>query len=139
MKVTILNRPTFYTDFDEQWAYTTTNSVSWEIVGLEIPNCNIYSTHDKYLGCVKNGILTIRGGYSFDGMTNYPDTAQNLTDALLHDFLYQSHIVSRLNADRLLRASMTANKTPRKTLVFLGVRLFGWMCYGKKNVIIQKL
>lgn len=139
MKVTILNRPTIFTDFAEKWAYTTTNPVSWIIDGLDISDCNIYSDHEKFLGYVRSGKLTIRAGYSFDGMTNYPDSAQNLTDALLHDFLYQTHIVSRLNADRLLRASMASNKTPWRNLVFLGVRLFGWACYGKENIRIEKI
>ena len=139
MKVTLLNRPTLHTDYNKKWLYCTTNPVSWIIDGIEIPDCNVYSTHEKLLGYVRKNKLTICQFYAFDGMTNYPDSAQNLSDALLHDFLYQSHIVSRLNADRLLRASMTANKTPFKNLVFLGVRLFGWACYGKEDITIEKL
>jgi len=138
MKVTLLNRPVFSTDWNEKWLYTTTVSTSYDIDGVKIPDCDI-SSDKMTLGHVRDNVITIAKGYSFDGMTNYPDTAQNLPDALLHDFLYQTALVSRRDADRLLKASMAHNKTPRRWLVYSGVRLFGWMCYGGENVTIKKL
>jgi Protein of unknown function (DUF1353) len=139
MKVTLLNRPTLHTDFKKKWQYCLTNPVSYLIEGVEIPDCNVFSDHDQFLGYVRSNKLTIRKGYAFDGMTNYPDSAQNLSDALLHDWLYQTGIVSRLDADRLLRASMKSNQTPHRWLVFSGVRIFGWACYKKSDIRIELL
>jgi hypothetical protein len=138
MKVTLLNRPTLYTDYIKKWLYLLTGDVSWIVEGVVIPDCEVFSGKQK-LGQSRKNIVTVCKGYAFDGMTNYPDTPQNIPDALLHDFLYQSTIVSRRDADRLLKASMSHNKTPRKWLVYSGVRLFGWACYGSENVTIKKL
>jgi len=134
MKAELLNRPTLHTDFVKKWLYCTTNPVSWIIDGVTIPDCNIYS-NEVFLGYYRSGKLTIRKGYAFDGMTNYPDTPQNLADALLHDFLYQSAICTRKEADQLLKASMEHNKTPHKWVVYLAVRAFGWIHFGTEKTI----
>ena len=138
MKVTLLNRPTVYTDYQKKWLYCLTGSVSYLIEGVKIPNCDVYS-NSQLLGQMRGDVLTIAKGYAFDGMTNYPDSPQNIPDALLHDFLYQTAIVSRRDADKLLKASMAHNKTPRKWLVYAGVRLFGWLCYNGESATIKKL
>jgi hypothetical protein len=88
MKVTLLNRPTLYTDYHKKWLYCLTGSVSYLIEGVKIPTCDVYSD---------------------------------------------------MQLDRLLKASMSHNKTPRKWLVYSGVRLFGWACYGSENITIKKL
>ena len=137
MKAKILNRPTLSTDFAGKWLYTTTNPVSWEIEGVEIPDCNVYHG-EVFLGYCRKNKLTIRKGYAYDGMTNYPDTPQNLADALLHDFLYQSALVTRRQADLFLKASMEHNKTPNKWAVYFAVRAFGWIHFGDNNIYIKK-
>jgi hypothetical protein len=77
MKVHIVQRPSFHTDFDKAWLYCTTNLASYRFDGITIPNCDIY--HGKrMIGSVLHNILTIYKGYAFDGMTNFPDDAANL-------------------------------------------------------------
>lgn len=134
MKAELLNRPTLHTDFNKKWLYCTTNPVSWIIRGVDIPDCNIYSG-EVFLGYYRSGKLTIRKGYAFDGMTNYPDTPQNLADALLHDFLYQTAITTRKQADQLLLASMAHNKTPNRHVVYFAVRVFGFIHFGDEKTI----
>jgi hypothetical protein len=134
MKAQLLNRPQLTPDYKAKWIYLVQNPVSWLIEGVAIPDCNIYSG-EYFLGYYRSGKLTIRAGYAFDGMTNYPDTPQNLADALLHDFLYQTRLVTRLQADRLFLASMTENKTPNRHVIFAAVRALGWIFYGEENTI----
>jgi hypothetical protein len=139
MKVDLLNRPQFTSDYMAKWLYFLQNPVSWIIEGVEIPDCNVYSG-EKFLGYYRSGKLTIRAGYAFDGMTNYPDTPQNIVDALLHDFLYQTKLVKRWDADRLFLASMKANKTPNRHLIYATVRLLGGIFYGEEETIrIEKV
>jgi len=134
MKVFIVQRPSFHTDFNKTWLYCTTNLASFRFDGVTIPNCDIY--HGKrLLGSVMRNVLTIYKGYAFDGMTNFPDSAANLPCALLHDFLYQTALMPRRDADRALKACMDAQGASHDALVFLGVRLFGWMHYGKEKGI----
>ena len=134
MKVFIVQRPSFHTDFDKTWLYATTNLASFRFDGITIPNCDIY--HGKrMLGSVLHNILTIYKGYAFDGMTNWPDTAANLPCALLHDFLYQTALLSRRDADKSLKAVMESNKAKHSSIVYAGVRLFGWIHFGEEKQI----
>jgi hypothetical protein len=134
MKVFIVQRPSFHTDFDKTWLYATTNLASYRFDGVTIPNCDIY--HGKrMIGSVLHNILTIYKGYAFDGMTNFPDDAANLPCALLHDFLYQTALLPRRQADIALREVMKSNKAKHSGIVFAGVRLFGWIHFGEEKQI----
>lgn len=42
MKVHIVQRPSFHTDFNKTWLYCTTNLASYRFDGVAIPNCDIY-------------------------------------------------------------------------------------------------
>ena len=134
MKVHIVQRPSFRTDFDKTWLYCTTNLASYRFDGVTIPNCDIY--HGKrMIGSVLHNIITIYKGYAFDGMTNFPDDAANLPCALLHDFLYQTALLTRRQADLARGEVMKANKAKHSSIVFAGVRLFGWIHFGEEKQI----
>jgi hypothetical protein len=134
MKISILQRATMHTDFRKRWLYLTTSIASYRFDGIKIPNCDIYQKN-KLLGSVIHNTLTIYKGYAFDGMTNFPDSSANLPCALLHDFLYQTALISRRDSDRALKACMEAQGASYDSVVFLGVRMFGWLHYGKEKGI----
>lgn len=52
--------------------------------------------------------------------------------AVIHDFLYQSHLVTRKMADSVLFEAMGVTDIPlwRRRLIYGAVRGFGWMFYG---------
>jgi len=139
MKVELLTGLCLHTDYHKKWLYATTSPMSYRVTGLVIPDCNV--SHDsRLLADVRKNVITIHKGYAYDGMTNFPDDAANLTGALLHDFLYQTALVSRKHADKLLTATMRATGANHGTLVYCGVRLFGWLHYGsEKGIRIVKL
>ena len=48
--------------------------------------------------------------------------------AVVHDYLYRTHLFSRYIADRVLLAGMKVRRVPgwQRFLIFWAVRLFGW-------------
>lgn len=129
MRVKIVQRPSLNTDRNKPWLYCTTGMASYRFQGISLPNCDIYHGK-KMLGSVLHNILTIYRGYAFDGMTNWPDSAANLPCALLHDFLYQTALLDRDQADEALRACMESNGAGWRRTVWFGVRLFGWIHFA---------
>lgn len=55
--------------------------------------------------------------------------------AVVHDFLYSSHIVPRAIADKVLREASKATGVPtwRAALMYWGVHLFGASHWGKRK------
>jgi hypothetical protein len=55
--------------------------------------------------------------------------------AVLHDWLYRSHCVSRAVADALLLEAMTLCRVPRwqRMAIYLNVRLFGWAAWRNEK------
>lgn len=51
--------------------------------------------------------------------------------AVIHDYLYHASGVSRSDADAVFREAMEATGQPwwRRSLMWLGVRAFGWTAY----------
>jgi len=134
MKVTILERPSFHTDYRKTWLYCTTSIAAYQFQGVKLPRGDIYH-RNRLLASVVGNTLTIYKGYAFDGMTNFPDDAANLPCALLHDFLYQAAIIPRRDSDLALKSVMQTNGAKSSRLVYLGVRLFGWLHYGSQTEI----
>jgi hypothetical protein len=64
-----------------------------------------------------------------------PDDAANLPCALLHDFLYQTALLTRRQADIALKEVMKSNKARHSGIVYAGVRLFGWIHFGEEKQI----
>jgi len=55
--------------------------------------------------------------------------------AIAHDYLYQNHLVSRADADRLFKELMVSLKASkwRLWLMWAGVRLGGWKPFREKR------
>ena len=56
--------------------------------------------------------------------------------AVLHDFLYATQKVSRLEADNLFLEAMCALRTPvwQRTVMWLAVRAGGWLAWKKEGI-----
>lgn len=139
MKVTPTTSLKLSTDFSADWAYTLTADMCYAVRGIVVPDLEAWHGKRLLLSTYK-GIVVVHKGYSFDGMTCYPDSAANLSGACLHDALYQTGAVSRKTADDMLRAVLKAQGQPDRHLVHLGVRLFGWLAYkSNPEVTIVRL
>jgi len=130
MKVTTLTKLIISTDYSQEWAYTYHQDMMYHVEGHTLKDCEAYFDNKKLL-TVSENTITIHKGYSFDGMTCYPDDSANLAWAGLHDALYQTRIVQRKVADDMLRSGLRSHGKKDRYLVHLGVRLFGWLCYKK--------
>jgi len=128
MKVTPTTKLIISTDYAKEWAYTLHQDMSYYIIGYDLTNCEVWFDRKKLMTVLQQNII-IHAGYSFDGMTCYPDSSANLSAAALHDALYQSRLVPRKVADDMLRAVLRAQGQNDRLLVHLGVRLFGWLAF----------
>jgi hypothetical protein len=65
-----------------------------------------------------------------------PPTGKYGAAALVHDYLYQSKMVSRMTADSIFYEAMGVLCVPqwKRISMWLAVRLFGWMGYSKNNL-----
>ena len=128
MKVTPTTKLIISTDYSKEWAYTLHQDMAYYVIGHDMANCEVWFAQKKLMSVIGQSII-IHAGYSFDGMTCYPDSSANLAAALLHDALYQSRLVPRKVADDMLRAVLRAQGQSDRFLVHLGVRLFGWLAF----------
>lgn len=135
--VTILRRPTWTSH--PHYKNLTTSQAVVRYHGITVPDCEIY--HKRHpLGYVHQNTLTIYTAYAWDGMTLYREkedthnTKGNKLDSLLHDFHYQTGLIPRRAADRIL-AHMAKQHDPLHWAIYLGVRLGGWRFYAKDKDI----
>jgi len=128
MKVTPTTKLIISTDYSKEWAYTLHQDMVYYVANHDLADCEVWFAKKKLMTVLQQNII-IHAGYSFDGMTCYPDSSANLSAALLHDALYQSRLVSRKVADNMLRAVLRAQGQSDRFLVHLGVRLFGWLAF----------
>lgn len=65
----------------------------------------------------------------------WPPFGKYTDAAVIHDALYRRHDVQRAIADGLFLEAMETSGVPRFTryALWLGVRLFGWMFYRRKQ------
>ena len=65
---------------------------------------SIRPAHDidaEFISLDRNGKLTVRSGYAWDGTSGpVPDTAENLRASLVHDALYQLMRMRKLSASK---------------------------------------
>lgn len=81
----------------------------------------------------KDGVLTIKEKYSWDGMSFYPDDKTTYLASLYHDCLYQIIRIKLLdykyksNADRLMYRTLLRDGHPKKMslVAYIGVVIFG--------------
>lgn len=101
------------------------SSVQTDILDQEV--------NHKYFTLDKGGILTVNSGYSWDGMTLYPDDETTYYASLYHDCLYQ---ILQLNlipykykgsADTLLYKTLIRDGHPmiKAILVYIAVSILG--------------
>lgn len=62
----------------------------------------------------------------------FPPFGPYMKAAVLHDYLYQSHLLPRKDADKLFLQAMTELQVPRstRTIMYWAVRLFGAKAYN---------
>lgn len=121
-------------------------------MSIPIPELSVTFIDKKtYLTLMQSYELTyfdqkifIPAGFTFDGtsaprrlwhLVGHPFEGSQLIGALVHDYLYSSHIVSRAEADDIYLQLLLRLKQSRfmAYLMYFGVRLFGGSHYGKKD------
>lgn len=95
--------------------------------------------------------LTVPAGFRSDGasvprffwrLVFPPGEPAALRAAMIHDYIYRKRPAgwSRRRADKLFLALMIQDGVPvwRAYLAWIGVRLFGWICWQKGNGNVQE-
>ncbi len=119
------------------WKYVNTSIQSYALdPKLKLPDCKIFHRY-TLLGFIENNTLHILPFYAFDGMSWFPDTPRNLPWALLHDFLYQTGLLSKRDSDKLLFIGMKQSSAYLPYTVFAGVTLLGFPRYNYKQKDIK--
>lgn len=88
--------------------------------------------------------LTIPKGFIFDGNSiprrlwfwfGHPLEGEQVIAAMVHDYLYRTTLLSRKDADFLYYCILRKIGVCfiKRSLMWLGVRLGGWLHYGKKQ------
>jgi hypothetical protein len=88
--------------------------------------------------------LEIKEGFEFDGATvprvfwwiaGYPFQAPRVTAAVMHDWLYTTHVVERSVADKLFYLAMRELGCTKHCadMDYLFVRLFGWIGWNNNT------
>lgn len=80
-------------------------------------------------GCIENGSLTIKKGYSWNGATGVINTARTYWASCIHDFLYQYRVVTQKTADIIFYNQLKNDNFEFSRLYFWGVRFFGKYFY----------
>ena len=99
--------------------------VQTDILGMDV--------NHPFFNLRPTGILTINKGYSWDGMTLYPDDPTTYYASLYHDCLYQMiqlKLISskyKSNADKLLYTTLVQEGHPKikALVVYIAVSVFG--------------
>ena len=66
----------------------------------------------------------------------FPKLGRYSKAAVVHDYLYQSKLRSRLESDAILLEAMGVLGVPawQRTIMYWAVRCFGWLGYSKNNL-----
>lgn len=73
---------------NSSWVYTLEEDVTYVFKGLTSRYAS-YFHKSKLIGVQSDDRLTILKGYSWNGISFFPDTDKTLKESLLHDFGYQ--------------------------------------------------
>jgi hypothetical protein len=111
-----------------QFPFRTTDLTIYRYIGIEVPDTEIYH-RGRALGYVHRNHLHILRFYSWNGMTLYPED-QHKDKSLAHDFHYQTGLLKRRHADKIL-ANMARTHDAFHWGIYLGVRIGGWRFYAK--------
>ncbi len=108
------------------------------------PQSGLYCLAEHYDVEAHGFVFTIAKGYQFDGASippvfwiafYSPYDPKVIKAALVHDFLYDTHEVSRKEADQVFKSFLEEKGVPRPRafLMWLAVRMFGWIGWRKPN------
>lgn len=92
-----------------------------------IPELENYTYTSEEL-LIRNDIVRISKGYTWDGCTIVKDYNETYVASLLHDILYK-HKFKRELADKIFLIQMEIDKFKYAKIYYYGVRLFGWIFY----------
>jgi len=100
---------------------------------------------EYHVGCEASpDIIKVPAGFVTDfastpwGTWNiFPKLGRYSKAAVVHDYLYQSKLRSRAMADLIFKEAMGVLCVPawQSTLMWLAVRLCGWLGYSKNNLV----
>ena len=112
-----------------RFPFLSTALAIFRYIGIQVPDAEIYH-RSRALAYVHRNELHILKGYAWNGMTLYPDNEENKDDSIVHDFHYQTGLIKRRPADRIL-AHMAKQHDDFHWGIYAGVRLGGWRFYAK--------
>ena len=94
------------------------------------------------------GLITVPENFRSDGasmprffwrLIGHPFDMQYLREAILHDWLYRTQPCSRALADRIFYALLAGKVKPwRRKLIYLGLRLGGWVAWRQNRKELPK-
>jgi hypothetical protein len=116
-----------------RYHYVSTALAIYRYVGIQVPDCEVYH-RSRAIGYVKDNHLHILKGYAWDGMTMYPDKDENKDDSITHDFHYQTGLIKRRHADKIL-ANMARSHDAFHWGIYIGVRIGGWKLFARDKEI----
>ncbi len=122
------------------------SSFTKPLIVKAMPDCKgwmLYRSITYHIGSEYSGNkLTVPAGFITD-FASIPNPLRGLIPqwglygkaAVLHDYAYQTHCMTRLEADNLFLEAMVVLDVPRwqRTIMWAAVRLFGWLAWHKKN------
>ena len=86
---------------------------------------------------VPEGFVTDFASTPWGTWNIFPKLGRYSKAAVVHDYLYQSKLRSRAMADLIFKEAMGVLCVPawQSTLMWLAVRLCGWLGYSKNNLV----
>ncbi len=90
--------------------------------------------YNKNVISVPRGFVTDFASVPWVLWTFLPSWGKYGKAAIIHDYIYQSHVRTRKEADEIFYEAMLVSGTPERKakIMFWGVRLWGWMAWKKK-------
>ena len=98
--------------------------------------------HDFGFWSKRTGIITVPAGFKTD-LASVPRIFWSLIPpfgryddaAVIHDWIYRTHIHTRATADATLLLGMKIKRVPfiERWTIYLAVRAFGWLCWRRAS------
>jgi hypothetical protein len=102
----------------------------------------LYSLNDLMVVTIDNASITIPKGFTTDGAsiprlfwftTGTPFSPHYMRGAIIHDYLYQTGLFSRKDADLIMYNFLLVDNTSRynATKIYYALRIGGWYVWNK--------
>lgn len=122
-----------------------TNPLKVEIPTVDGCRVILDSEFDYHFGSEdSNFVIQVPSGFQTDLASTpffawslgFPKWGRYSKAAVVHDFLYQSKLVSRATADAIFKEAMLVLNVPKwkANIIYSAVRLLGWVGYKKNNL-----